>query len=166
MRSIADQIPHHSYAVVVNGYPGLSGGTSAAVPVFASVIALLNDARFRAGKSALGFINPWREYIICSQIQAFQKAKAETLTTFLQSTPQPSRPSRTSRLAGASAATASTAKRNSRSWAAASFPMRVGTRRRGGIRLLGWGCRISKSCWRLRWSCDGLKCLNVYSNDV
>lgn len=47
------------YAVVVNGNPALSGGTSAAAPVFASVIALLNDARFRAGKPALGFLNPW-----------------------------------------------------------------------------------------------------------
>ena len=32
------------------------------MPVFASVIALLNDARFRAGKPALGFLNPWRKY--------------------------------------------------------------------------------------------------------
>lgn len=47
------------YAVVVNGEATLSGGTSAAVPVFSSVIALLNDARFKAGKPALGFLNPW-----------------------------------------------------------------------------------------------------------
>lgn len=52
----------YSYAVVVNAQAGLSGGTSAAVPVFSSVIALLNDARFRAGKPALGFLNPWRTY--------------------------------------------------------------------------------------------------------
>lgn len=47
------------YAVVVNAAAGLSGGTSAAAPVFSSVIALLNDARFRAGKPPLGFLNPW-----------------------------------------------------------------------------------------------------------
>lgn len=35
-----------------------SGGTSAAAPVVASIIGLLNDARFRAGKPSLGFINP------------------------------------------------------------------------------------------------------------
>ena len=29
------------------------------MPVFSSIIALLNDARFRAGKPALGFLNPW-----------------------------------------------------------------------------------------------------------
>ena len=29
------------------------------MPVFSSVVALLNDARFRAGKPALGFLNPW-----------------------------------------------------------------------------------------------------------
>lgn len=43
----------------VNNKKTLSGGTSAAAPVFASVIALLNDARFRAGKKPLGFLNPW-----------------------------------------------------------------------------------------------------------
>ena len=48
-----------SYSVVVNNKTGLSGGTSAAVPVFSSVVALLNDARLRAGKSSLGFLNPW-----------------------------------------------------------------------------------------------------------
>ena len=37
----------------------LSGGTSAATPVFASIIALLNDARLRAGKKQLGYLNPW-----------------------------------------------------------------------------------------------------------
>ncbi|CAD6592610.1 MAG: hypothetical protein ASARMPREDX12_006921 [Alectoria sarmentosa] len=47
------------YAVIVNDKAGLSGGTSAAAPVFSSVIALLNDARFKAGKPALGFLNPW-----------------------------------------------------------------------------------------------------------
>lgn len=36
-----------------------SGGTSAASPVVAAVIALLNDARFRAGKPSMGFLNPW-----------------------------------------------------------------------------------------------------------
>jgi tripeptidyl-peptidase-1 len=35
-----------------------SGGTSAAAPVTASLIALLNDARLRAGKPTLGFLNP------------------------------------------------------------------------------------------------------------
>lgn len=35
-----------------------SGGTSAASPIVASVIALLNDARLREGKPALGFLNP------------------------------------------------------------------------------------------------------------
>ena len=34
-------------------------GTSEAAPLVAGIIALLNDARFRAGKPAMGFINPW-----------------------------------------------------------------------------------------------------------
>lgn len=43
----------------MNGAKGLSGGTSAASPVVAAIIALLNDARLRAGKPALGFLNIW-----------------------------------------------------------------------------------------------------------
>lgn len=34
-------------------------GTSCSTPVFAGVIALLNDARLRAGKPLMGFLNPW-----------------------------------------------------------------------------------------------------------
>jgi tripeptidyl-peptidase I len=36
----------------------LSGGTSASAPIFASVIAAVNDARIAAHKSPVGFINP------------------------------------------------------------------------------------------------------------
>lgn len=35
------------------------GGTSASAPVFASIVALLNNARLAAGKPVLGFLNPW-----------------------------------------------------------------------------------------------------------
>ncbi|KAJ7034568.1 subtilisin-like protein [Mycena alexandri] len=35
-----------------------SGGTSASAPIFAAVIAAVNDARIAAGKSTVGFINP------------------------------------------------------------------------------------------------------------
>jgi tripeptidyl-peptidase I len=62
MRGFPDVSAHSlapNYAVVVNNATGQSGGTSAAVPVFGSTIALLNDARFRAGKGPLGFLNPW-----------------------------------------------------------------------------------------------------------
>ncbi|KAJ2995994.1 hypothetical protein NUW58_g1118 [Xylaria curta] len=38
---------------------GQTGGTSAAAPVVAGIIALLNDARLRAGKPTMGFINPF-----------------------------------------------------------------------------------------------------------
>ncbi|KAF8214031.1 subtilisin-like protein [Mycena galopus ATCC 62051] len=34
------------------------GGTSAATPTFAGLVALLNDARLAAGRPALGFLNP------------------------------------------------------------------------------------------------------------
>jgi tripeptidyl-peptidase-1 len=44
--------------VIIGGELGPNGGTSAAAPVVASIIALLNDARLCAGKPALGFLNP------------------------------------------------------------------------------------------------------------
>ncbi|KAI7972841.1 hypothetical protein EIK77_000728 [Talaromyces pinophilus] len=47
------------YQVVGGGELQPSGGTSAASPVFAGIIALLNDARLSAGKPTLGFLNPF-----------------------------------------------------------------------------------------------------------
>ncbi|KAF7956216.1 hypothetical protein EAE96_005136 [Botrytis aclada] len=46
------------YQVVYDGELSPSGGTSAAAPVVAGILGLLNDARFKAGKPALGFVNP------------------------------------------------------------------------------------------------------------
>lgn len=48
-----------SVFVIVNATAGKSGGTSAAAPQFAAILGLLNDARLRAGKPALGFLNPF-----------------------------------------------------------------------------------------------------------
>lgn len=48
----------HSYEIFYQGSILGSGGTSASTPVVAGIIALLNDARLRAGKKPLGFINP------------------------------------------------------------------------------------------------------------
>lgn len=50
------------YQVVGGGELQRSGGTSAASPVFAGIIALLNDARLSAGKPTLGFLNPFIYY--------------------------------------------------------------------------------------------------------
>ncbi|KAI1258857.1 peptidase S8/S53 domain-containing protein [Xylariaceae sp. FL1019] len=46
------------YQVIYDGEPSPSGGTSAAAPVWAGIVGLLNDARLQAGKSSLGFLNP------------------------------------------------------------------------------------------------------------
>ncbi|KAJ8515805.1 hypothetical protein ONZ45_g6838 [Pleurotus djamor] len=46
------------YAIHVKGKWASIGGTSAAAPVFAAVISLLNDARLAQGKPVLGFLNP------------------------------------------------------------------------------------------------------------
>ncbi|KZM23601.1 Tripeptidyl-peptidase I [Ascochyta rabiei] len=47
------------FRVVDKGSQISVGGTSASAPVFASVVALLNNARLAAGQPALGFLNPW-----------------------------------------------------------------------------------------------------------
>ncbi|CAG7918310.1 unnamed protein product [Penicillium olsonii] len=47
------------YEVINLGKKSASGGTSAAAPTFAGIVALLNDARLRAGKPVLGFLNPF-----------------------------------------------------------------------------------------------------------
>jgi tripeptidyl-peptidase-1 len=47
------------YDVVANGEHDISGGTSAAAPVFSAIIALVNDALLRKGKKPLGFLNPF-----------------------------------------------------------------------------------------------------------
>ncbi|KAI0309811.1 family S53 protease-like protein [Amylostereum chailletii] len=45
--------------IVVEDEGGLVAGTSCSSPIFASVIALLNDELVAAGKSPLGFLNPF-----------------------------------------------------------------------------------------------------------
>ncbi|KAJ3732596.1 family S53 protease-like protein [Lentinula guzmanii] len=45
--------------IVNGGQPQLVSGTSCSSPIFASVIALINDRRVSAGKSPLGFLNPF-----------------------------------------------------------------------------------------------------------
>lgn len=47
-----------AYQVIYAGKQARSGGTSAAAPVWAGIVGLLNDARFRAGKGSLGWLNP------------------------------------------------------------------------------------------------------------
>jgi len=47
------------YQVFVNGKLASIGGTSASTPAFAGLISLLNDARIKAGKPPMGYLNPW-----------------------------------------------------------------------------------------------------------
>ncbi|CAK5281067.1 unnamed protein product [Mycena citricolor] len=48
-----------NFEVVIGDVPQLTGGTSAAAPTFASIIALINDKLLAAGKPVLGFLNPF-----------------------------------------------------------------------------------------------------------
>lgn len=45
-------------AVYVGGKFGLSGGTSAATPIFSSIVNRIIEARLAIGKGPLGFLNP------------------------------------------------------------------------------------------------------------
>ncbi|KAJ6526026.1 family S53 protease-like protein [Mycena capillaripes] len=45
--------------VVSDGIISVSAGTSFSSPIFASIIALINDRLMAAGKPVLGFLNPW-----------------------------------------------------------------------------------------------------------
>lgn len=47
-----------NFAVVQGGFTQSVAGTSCASPSFSGVVALLNDVRFAAGKSPLGWLNP------------------------------------------------------------------------------------------------------------
>ncbi|KAK9419535.1 putative Peptidase S53 domain-containing protein [Seiridium unicorne] len=47
------------FEIVVGGKSEVVDGTSCAAPTFSSVIQLINSNRLAAGKSALGFLNPW-----------------------------------------------------------------------------------------------------------
>lgn len=48
-----------AFATVWDGSIAAVGGTSAASPALAAVLALVNDALLSAGKPVLGFLNPW-----------------------------------------------------------------------------------------------------------
>jgi tripeptidyl-peptidase-1 len=48
----------HNYQVVIDGSTYTVSGTSAAAPVFAGFVTLVNNARLNAGKSPVGFLNP------------------------------------------------------------------------------------------------------------
>ncbi|PYH49782.1 S53 family peptidase [Aspergillus saccharolyticus JOP 1030-1] len=48
-----------NYAVYDKGVLAQFDGTSCSAPTFAGLVALLNDARLRAGSPVLGFLNPW-----------------------------------------------------------------------------------------------------------
>lgn len=48
-----------NFDVVIDTEVQQVSGTSASSPTFASVIALINDELIAAGKSPLGFLNPW-----------------------------------------------------------------------------------------------------------
>ena len=43
---------------VYDNKTGLSGGTSASAPIFASIVNRLNDERIAKGKGPIGFLNP------------------------------------------------------------------------------------------------------------
>lgn len=49
----------YNYQIVNDGSTTGVAGTSCSSPLFASIVSLLNDELIAAGKSPLGFLNPW-----------------------------------------------------------------------------------------------------------
>lgn len=47
-----------NYVVTIDGSLSLVYGTSASSPTFGAIITLINEQRIKAGKTAVGFINP------------------------------------------------------------------------------------------------------------
>jgi tripeptidyl-peptidase-1 len=47
------------FQVIANGETQSVGGTSASAPTFAGLVSLLNEERLKAGKPAMGYLNPW-----------------------------------------------------------------------------------------------------------
>merc|ERR1712151_1163642 len=47
------------FQVIAGGDVQSVGGTSASAPTFASLVSLLNEARLKAGKPAMGYLNTW-----------------------------------------------------------------------------------------------------------
>jgi kumamolisin len=59
----ADADPLSGYAIVFNGQAGQAGGTSAATPLWAATVALINQDLKRKGLRQVGFANPALYYI-------------------------------------------------------------------------------------------------------
>ena len=49
----------YNFLIVYQGNTTYVGGTSCSSPTFASIVSMLNDARISAGKTTLGFLNPF-----------------------------------------------------------------------------------------------------------
>merc|ERR1739838_535597 len=47
------------FQVLASGSVQSVGGTSASAPTFAGLVSLLNEARVKAGKPVMGYLNPW-----------------------------------------------------------------------------------------------------------
>merc|ERR1712151_1322284 len=47
------------FQVIAGGEVQSVGGTSASTPTLASIVGLLNEARIKAGKPAMGYLNPF-----------------------------------------------------------------------------------------------------------
>lgn len=57
-----------NFVIILDQEAESVSGTSCASPTFASVIALLNDELIAAGKSTLGFLNPWLYSTVASAL--------------------------------------------------------------------------------------------------
>merc|ERR1711862_40742 len=66
------------FQVIAVGEVQSVGGTSASTPTFASLVGLLNEARIKAGKPAMGYLNP---FCIRTQMLLLISPSAQTRLT-------------------------------------------------------------------------------------
>jgi len=59
------------FQIMVDGKITEVAGTSCSAPTFASIVALLNQARFAMGKGSFGFMNPWIYQVAAANPTAF-----------------------------------------------------------------------------------------------
>lgn len=67
----------NGYCVAAKGKFLKVGGTSAACPVFAGIVAMINDQLLANGKQPLGFLNPWI-YTVAAPAGAFNDVTTGT----------------------------------------------------------------------------------------
>jgi len=134
------------YEIWSNGAPGPSGGVSAAAPVWAAIVGLLNDARLRAGKPVLGYLNPW---LYSDGYKSLIDVEDGRSGGCYGENAQNGKPYNASTIIVSNSDIRSV---DGKQLMNRYSPMLDSMQRPVGIRLLGWAFPTFKECWLPLWS--------------